>query len=161
MLLSRVRWLLFSMGVIFILTRFGCISLTHTGFPYRDSSAGGNPTPQRHMITVINAIFLITINCFWTTYFLPAHRTLRLRRTRSTNFHGLWFLFPWSWSQCTQNDWKLGGTRNCCSSGAKWNVQSVAFLWTSLLFIQTAAHKVDFSAYPLKKCKCYFIIFIS
>lgn len=49
-LLRRTRWFLATLAVVFVLTRWGCISMTHTGFPYRGTVE--NPTPQRHMITV-------------------------------------------------------------------------------------------------------------
>lgn len=50
-LLRRSRWFLVSLVAAFVLTRWGCISMTHTGFPYRGGGVA-NPTPQRHMITV-------------------------------------------------------------------------------------------------------------
>lgn len=55
-LLNKTKWFLLSMLGLFVVTRWGCISLTHVGFPYRDH-AGEHPTPQRHMITVSKSKF--------------------------------------------------------------------------------------------------------
>lgn len=49
-LLRRTHWFLGALLVVFVLTRWGCISMTNTGFPYRGGTTD-NPTPQRHMIT--------------------------------------------------------------------------------------------------------------
>lgn len=49
-LLRRSRWFFASLLAVFVLTRWGCLTMTQAGFPYRGTAE--NPTPQRHMITV-------------------------------------------------------------------------------------------------------------